>query len=75
MHLCISDSSNMVMSVLSHVHVRVCGRGKNIIQETEYRPHAISGEITLSHILCISFMSLHQSAAILHFHVKNHVVT
>ncbi len=43
----------MVMNVSSHMHVHVCGKGKNIIQETEYRPPAISGEITLTHILYI----------------------
>jgi len=63
----------MVTSVLSHVNVRVCGKGKSIIQETEYRPHAISGEITLSHILCISFMSLQHTA--FSTFIKDHVVT
>lgn len=61
-HVCISGSSSMAMNVSSHMHVRVCGKGKNIIQETEYRPPAISGEITLTHILCIHFfVFLHQS--------------
>lgn len=45
----------MVMNVSSHMHVHVCGKGKNIFQETEYCPPAISGEITLTHILCIHF--------------------
>ncbi len=52
----------MVMNVSSHIHVRVCGKGKNIIQETEYHHPVISGEITLTHILCIHFyVFLHQS--------------
>lgn len=71
-HVCISGSSNMVMNVSSHMHVRVCGKGKNIIQETEYRPPAISGEFMLTHILCISVISLCfyiSHFAILHFYI------
>lgn len=65
-HVCISGSSSMVMSVLSHTHVRVCGKGKNIFQETEYHPHAISGEITF----CAFHLCLYTSQfAILHFHI------